>query len=81
MIFDIVGWIGMILVLIAYSLLTANKIGNGKAYHMLNLLAAILLAIGIFPKDAWFSFALQIVWALVAIVALIKMFGKKEDKI
>lgn len=50
MIFDILGWIGMILVLIAYALLSTNKINNGKLYQMLNLLASILMAIGLFQK-------------------------------
>ena len=30
MIFDILGWIGMILVLLAYALLSINKIENGN---------------------------------------------------
>ena len=36
MIFDILGWIGMILVLVAYGLLSTNKVENGKLYQMLN---------------------------------------------
>ena len=52
--FDIIGWIGMIFVLIAYVLLSTNKINNGKTYQILNLLASILMAIGLFPKKAWF---------------------------
>ena len=80
MIFDILGWIGMILVLIAYVLLSIKKIDNGKTYQVLNLLAAIFMAIGVYPKNAWFSFALQVIWGLIAIVALIKMKNKKEDK-
>ena len=72
MIFDILGWIGMILVLLAYTLLSTNKIKNGKLYQIINLIAAILMAVGLFPTKAWFSFALQIIWALVAIVAIIK---------
>ena len=32
MIFDLLGWIGMVLVLIAYALLSTNKISNGKVY-------------------------------------------------
>ncbi len=73
MIFDIFGWIGMILVLVAYALLSINKINNGKLYQTLNLLAAIFMAIGLFPKNAWFSFSLQIVWGVVALVALVKL--------
>ena len=68
MIYDIVGWIGMILVLIAYALLSTDKIKNGILYQLLNLIAGILMAIGLFPKNAWFSFTLQIIWAIIALI-------------
>lgn len=77
MIFDILGWIGMILVLLAYALLSINKIENGKLYQIINLVAAILMAIGLYPTKAWFSFTLQIVWALVAFISIIKLIKKK----
>lgn len=78
MFFDITGWIGMILVLIAYTMLSTNKIKNGILYQVLNLLAGVFMAIGLYPKDAWFSFTLQIIWAIVAFIAIIKI--KKENK-
>ena len=78
MIFDILGWIGTILVLIAYLLLSTNKIDNGKLYQILNLFASLFMAIGLFPKNAWFSFALQVIWGCIAIIALVKM-NKKEQ--
>ena len=80
MIFDIIGWIGMILVLIAYFLLSTNKIKNGMLYQILNLLAGILMAIGLFPKNAWFSFTLQIIWAIIALVSIIKLKSNKLPK-
>ena len=76
MLFDIVGWIGMSLMLLDYFLLSLNKIDAGKTYQLLNLVAALLMAIGLFPKNAWFSFTLQVIWAIVAIVALIKINKK-----
>ena len=78
MIFDICGWIGTILVLIAYLLLSTNKISNGKIYQLINLLAAIFMAIGLFPKNAWFSFALQVIWGVIAAIALIKIYKEKN---
>jgi len=78
MIFDLFGWIGMILVLIAYALLSTNKINTGKLYQFLNLIAAIFMAIGLLPKNAWFSFALQVAWAIIAVVAIIKIKKKKK---
>ena len=77
MLFDILGWIGMILVLLAYVLLSINKISNGKLYQTLNFLAATLMAIGLFPTKAWFSFTLQIIWALVALISIIKIIKKR----
>lgn len=78
MVFDICGWIGMILVLLAYALLSTNKIENGKAYQILNLVAAILMAIGLFPTKAWFSFTLQIIWSLIALVAIVRIIRKSK---
>lgn len=77
MFYDIVGWIGMILVLLAYVLLSTKRIENGFVYQILNLVAGILMAIGLYPKNAWFSFSLQIVWAFVALIAIIKLKKKK----
>ena len=77
-IFDIIGWVGMILVLLAYILLSTNKLKNGATYQMLNLVAAALMAIGLYPKNAWFSFTLQVVWGIVAIVAIAKIYTKPK---
>ena len=81
MIFDICGWIGMILVLLAYALLSTNKINNGKLYQVLNLIASLFMAIGLFPKNAWFSFALQVVWGIIALVAIVKILKNEKRKI
>ncbi len=79
MVFDVLRWIGMILVLLAYGLLSTNKISNGKLYQTLNLIASLFMAIGLLPKNAWFSFLLQIVWAIIAIITIIKIV-KKSNK-
>lgn len=78
MYYDILGWTGMVLVLLAYSLLSLNKIKNGMAYQLLNLFAGVFMAIGLFPKNAWFSFTLQVIWTIVAIVSIIKLKCKKK---
>ncbi len=80
MFFDIIGWIGMIMVLLAYGLLSSNKIKNGLPYQLLNLLAGVLMAIGLYPKNAWFSFTLQIVWAFIALISIIKLKRPKKKK-
>ena len=77
--FDVCGWIGTILVLLAYGLLSTSKIDNGKLYQVLNLLAAICMAIGLFPKNAWLSFALQVAWGIIAIIGIIKLMKKEKQ--
>ena len=73
MLFDVIGWIGMILILLAYALLSLGKIKNGIIYQLINLLAGVFMAIGVFPKKVWFSFTLEIIWSIIAIVSLIKL--------
>lgn len=79
-IFDIIGWIGMITVLVAYLLLSTNVIKNGIIYQALNFTAALLMAIALFPKNAWFSFALQVAWGIIALVSLIKLKQSPSTK-
>ena len=78
MFFDVIGWIGTILVLLAYILLSTDKIKNGFSYQALNFIAALFMAIGLYPKNAWFSFTLQVIWAFVAAVSIFKI--KKKAK-
>ena len=67
MFFDIIGWVGAVLVLLAYFLLSTKKIKAGYFYQLLNLAAGTCMAIGLFPKNAWFSFSVQIAWTLIAL--------------
>ena len=78
-IYDILGWIGMVLVLVAYAMLSTNRINNGKLYQVINLVASIFMAIGLLPKNAWFSFALQIAWGLIAVIAIIKIIKNEKN--
>ena len=80
MFLDVMGWIGMVLVLLAYMLLSTNKINNGIIYQVMNLMAGIFMAIGLYPKNAWFSFTLQVIWSIVAIASIIKIKRKTSKK-
>lgn len=80
MIFNILGWIGMVLILLVYALLSLKKIDNSFIYQFMNLVASVLMAIGLYPTKAWFSFLLQVIWALVALYALFLLNKKKTAK-
>ena len=80
MLFDIIGWIGSSLILVDYALLSLKKIKTGLLYQIINFLGATFMAIGLFPKNAWFSFSLEIVWGIIAINAIAKICKTKIKK-
>jgi len=74
---EISGWIGTILVLSAYYLVTHDKIeGEERVYQLMNLLGAICLGVNVFYWKSWPSFGLQIVWGLIAIISLTRGIRK-----
>lgn len=80
LLFDIFGWIGAATTIIAYLLLSLKRIKMGKTYQILNFCGAFFMAVGLFPKNAWFSFFVQVVWGMIAVISLIKLYRKKKAK-
>lgn len=78
-IFSLLGWLGSILVLGAYGLNSAKYIeATSIAYQLMNLLGAALLGINVFHQDAWPSFAVNVVWGIIALYSLFSLFKKKS---
>ena len=70
---QISGWIGMVFVVLAYYLISHNKVNSSsKYYQILNLLGAIGVGINVFFQHAWSALALQIIWGIIAIASIIK---------
>lgn len=61
---QIVGWIGMILLLVAYG---GRRRFAPHTYAILNLIGASGLIVLTFVQAAWPAFALEVVWAIIAI--------------
>lgn len=73
-----VGWVGTGFIVVAYLLVSTKKVsGDSKLYQTLNLFGAIGVGANVFHQQAWPALALQVVWAIIAIVAL---FPKKNLK-
>ncbi|MEI7603889.1 MAG: hypothetical protein WCJ19_02620 [bacterium] len=79
--FDFIGWIGMIVLLLAYVLLSAGKL-NSKSiiYHILNIIGSILITIFsyLLPNPAWPTMMLNIIFSLVGIFSVYKIIYKKR---
>ena len=70
---QVVGWIGAFLVVLAYFLVSYKKVqGDSRVYQLMNLIGAVGVGINASHQEAWPSFAIQIVWGIIAIVALAK---------
>ena len=73
LIIEVFGWIGAILIALAYFLLVHHDLSSrSKPYQWMNLLGAALLGINTFANSAYPSFTINIVWIFIAIYGLIK---------
>ncbi|MDD5416374.1 MAG: hypothetical protein PHU12_00165 [Candidatus Aenigmarchaeota archaeon] len=73
------GWIGTIIVLIAYGLIATKKLtGTSKIYHFLNLLGAGLILIYVFIYGAYAQVLLNAAWAMIAIYGIYKAVKKRQ---
>lgn len=78
---QIVGWSGAVLVILAYVLVTSDKIeGEGRLYQWLNLFGAIGVGISVFHQKAWPALAIQAVWGVVALLALLSKGKTKNEQ-
>jgi hypothetical protein len=74
----ILGWIGSFEVLLAYGLNVANQLkSNSLTYILLNLTGGILLIIYTFYLKAYPNTFINVVWAVVAVGAMVQYFRKK----
>lgn len=75
---EILGWIGSAAILLAYGLNSYQKIrSDSPAFLWLNITGGLLLMAYTFYKDALANTFLNLVWVIIAIIALGKLFSRK----
>jgi paired small multidrug resistance pump len=73
MFYQIIGFAGTILVVLAYFLNSFKKEKlNIYIYQILNLFGAIFIGINVFKQEAWPALVLQIIWVIIALYSLFK---------
>jgi len=71
--FQICGWVGAIGLLTAFYLNSSNKLNAaGKTYQLVNLISALLLTINAFYIKSYPFIIINIFWAGVALMSLLK---------
>jgi hypothetical protein len=78
---EIIGWVGSAAILLAYALNSYQRIRSDQpTFQWLNLIGGTLLMGYTFYKDALANTFLNLVWVVVAIVALARLFRKRTAK-
>jgi cell shape-determining protein MreD len=77
---EVVGWGGALLILAAYLLVTVGRLtGQSLAFQWMNLLGAAGFVINGWWHRAIPSAALNVVWMLIAAVALWQLWKKRRS--
>lgn len=70
-IMDVLGWIGTVMYLVAYALISTKKVeGDSMFYQGLNIVAGILLVINTFYWRAYPSLGLNVAWIGIGAVTV-----------
>lgn len=71
---QIVGWLGAFMVILAFYLISHDKISSKNVfYHLLNLCGAVLVGVNAFYMNALPSLGIQILWAGVSVLAILNL--------
>lgn len=72
---QIIGWLGMVMILSAYFLMTFSFIeSQSTIYQVLNVVGALGIVIETCSKKDYQPMVLNIVWIGIALVAIIRNF-------
>jgi hypothetical protein len=78
---EVVGWIGAILILAGYFLLSAGKLdARSRLYQWLNVVGAIGFIANSSWNGAWPSAALNVIWVGIGVVALARIAMRGSRK-
>ena len=75
---EFLGWFGAVTVLAGYILFSTGKLPNGPVYQLFNLVGGLAVAVNVAAHHAIPSTIVNGIWAVVAVVVLIKMANARR---
>jgi phosphatidylserine synthase len=71
--FDVGGWLGAVLYLLAYALVSLKKLdGQSNLFQGMNIVAGVLLVLNSIFYRIWAPVALNGIWALIGVFVILK---------
>lgn len=81
LVFDVLGWIGAILLLLAYAAVSFGRLkGDSSAYQYLNIVASVLLLANTLFYGAYPSSFVNGVWTVIALVAIVSIIRRPKRR-
>ena len=75
---DLVGNIGVIVLMIAYLMLQLNKLSSsGLAYSLLNAIGASLIVVSLLVNFNLSAFIMEVFWVLISLLGIYRYFRLK----
>ena len=77
---EVVGWIGAILILGGYAMLTAGKVtAKSVSYQVMNVVGAAGFIANSSWNGAWPSAILNVIWVGIGVFALARIYGRRDQ--
>ena len=78
--FDLAGFIGVVLIIVAYLLLQLEKLpSSSPRYSLLNAVGALLIIISLIFAFNLAAFIVEAFWFLISLVGLWRSLSAKKD--
>lgn len=78
--FTVIGFLGVLLVLVAYGLLTLGKLsGDDWRYPVLNIIGTLGIVVSLFVQWNLPSMVTQLMWIAVSIIGLMRIARKRAS--
>jgi hypothetical protein len=79
---DVGGWIGAILILVAYYLVSTRRVhGASVRYQTLNVVGSLLVGANALYYHALPSFSINVVWIAIAVMALVTRHRAAPERV
>lgn len=79
---EIVGWLGMGMLLGAFALASIKRMRDDRyTFHVFNLLGAIGVGLNAFSKGAMPSATVEVIWGGLAILGLAKVWHRSPNDV